>query len=407
MRYILSFLFILVMNGLQAQQFRYDNVQFKTVYPEDLCDMLGKHPGALLLDVRTRGEHYDTSGNSGLNLGHLKDARNIPLGELAQRWREVDAYKNEPVFVYCSHSQRSRRASHLLADSGFTNIYNINGGMTQLLKMRSSLPGCFNVLYKTNNKYTIVSATELAEGAKKKNAWLIIDLRSDSVYNRISLQEKKNAMGRLQPSVNIPLSELKNNLAKIPRNKHLLLVDEYGNESPLAAGLLDSLGYKNVSVLLYGMDGWMNYNINEKQLSNTFGWTGPQKYTLLSAGELKRQINVRKVVLIDVRPAEQFENRSKNYWENIGHIKDAVNIPFDQINGYADKQLTNKSEYIVLYTFNDQPEVYETAAQLARKGYNNVHILYGGIWNIRWASHNLKGKADLAGWVVDVPAENL
>lgn len=405
MRYIFFGFFVLMMNVLHAQQFRYDNVQFKTVYPEDLCKTLQEHPDALLLDVRSMGEYYDTSVNKALNLGHFKNAKNITIGELGQRWHEVESYKTKPVFIYCSHSQRSRRAAHLLADSGFTNIYNINGGMTQLLKMRNKLPDCFNALYETSNKYKIVSAAQLIEQSKKKIPWFIIDLRSDSVYKAISLQEKKNAMGRLQPAENILYSHLEGNLSKIPQDKPVLLIDEFGGESPLAAELLMNIGYKDVSVLLNGMDGWMQYNINEKP-SNPFKWKAPQEYTIISGSEFDNMMNTNKPYIIDVRPAEHFTNASKNSWENIGHVQNAVNIPIERFSQPDAPLPASKDELVVLYTFNDQNNVYEAARKLKNKGYKNVYVLYGGIYNLRWAAHNVKGKNDLVKWVVDVPADN-
>src|ERR1044071_4450127 len=112
-----------------SAQYKNDNVKFKTVDPTDLCAFLQANPGYLILDVRSKGENCDTSSN-GLNIGRIKGAKNIDVGELGGRLNEISDYKESPVFVYCSHSQRSRRASAMLADSGFTHVYNINGGMT-------------------------------------------------------------------------------------------------------------------------------------------------------------------------------------------------------------------------------------------------------------------------------------
>src|SRR6185503_21028480 len=113
-------------------QFKNDNVLYKTVDPADLCAALEKNKGYVLLDVRSPGEYADTSTSPSYNLGHLKGARNINISDLGKRISEIKDYKDQPVFVYCSHSQRSRRAGKMLADSGFTKVYNINGGMTAI-----------------------------------------------------------------------------------------------------------------------------------------------------------------------------------------------------------------------------------------------------------------------------------
>src|SRR5512138_1533322 len=105
------FLLPLVCVFVLHAQFKADNVRYTTVFPEDLCKTLLANKGYLLLDVRSPGEFDDTSSSSGLNIGHLTNATNINITQLAQRWREIASYKNQPVFIYCSHSQRSRRAS--------------------------------------------------------------------------------------------------------------------------------------------------------------------------------------------------------------------------------------------------------------------------------------------------------
>src|SRR5215213_1242146 len=128
--FLFCLLWVLIYSA--SAQYKNDNVLFKTILPQDLCKALDKNPGYLLLDVRSPGEYSDTSSSAGLNLGHLDGAMNIDIRQVGNRLSEISAYKNKPVFVYCSHSQRSRRVSKMLADSGFTNVNNINGGVSNL-----------------------------------------------------------------------------------------------------------------------------------------------------------------------------------------------------------------------------------------------------------------------------------
>ena len=99
-----------------------------------------------------------------------------------------------------------------------------------------------------------------------------------------------------------------------------------------------------------------------------------------------------------------FNNQSKNYWQNIGQIKNAVNIPFADLK--KSTTLPSPSDPVVLYGFNNEDALYDAAAWLSAQGYKQVSVLDGGIWYLRWASHNVKGKTPLGDLVVNVPAEN-
>lgn len=70
----------------------------------------------LLIDVRTPEEFAS---------GHIQGAVNIPVDDLTGRLNEVP--NNQPVVVYCRSGNRSARASQMLAQSGYTSIYDLGG----------------------------------------------------------------------------------------------------------------------------------------------------------------------------------------------------------------------------------------------------------------------------------------
>ena len=102
---------------------------FKTIQPENLCKYIADHPKVVLLDVRTKKEFEEKSFP---NYGSLKNSINIPIQELEQRFKELNVYKNQEIIVFCSHSQRSPRASYMLMQQGFTNVTNMAGGLSEL-----------------------------------------------------------------------------------------------------------------------------------------------------------------------------------------------------------------------------------------------------------------------------------
>ena len=116
------------------------------VEPENLCSFITKAGNnVLLLDVRTLDEF---EGKSEEKFGRLNHAVNIPVQELEKRIKELAAYKNKQVIVYCSHSHRSPRASYILSQNGFSKVTNMQGGMS-VWKTRVTNEECNQNLYIT------------------------------------------------------------------------------------------------------------------------------------------------------------------------------------------------------------------------------------------------------------------
>jgi len=84
---------------------------------------------ALVLDVREDKEYAE---------GHIPKAKHIPLGQLPDRLKELDKFKNKPVLVTCRSGQRSARACGILKKAGFETVYNQAGGI--IAWERANLP---------------------------------------------------------------------------------------------------------------------------------------------------------------------------------------------------------------------------------------------------------------------------
>ena len=76
----------------------------------------------LVLDVRTDAEFKS---------GHLENALLIPVQQLQSRLKELSAYKNQDILIYCATGNRSTVASKILIDSGFKRIHNMRYGIYQ------------------------------------------------------------------------------------------------------------------------------------------------------------------------------------------------------------------------------------------------------------------------------------
>jgi len=185
---------------------------------------MNENPGYLLLDVRSKGEYEDTS-SFGLNIGRFKNATNISVQELGGRLNELKNYKDQPVFVYCSHSQRSRRASKMLADSGFAKVFNINSGFSYTHQLPATSIECLLAKTELNTGYNILSPQDLFIKLNTNGKDLfLLDIRPDSIYNGTSGSEKMNVYGTIKGSIHIDRNDLEANVGKIPHNKEIIVI---------------------------------------------------------------------------------------------------------------------------------------------------------------------------------------
>ncbi|MCW0203443.1 MAG: VTT domain-containing protein [Rhodanobacter thiooxydans] len=89
----------------------------------DLKRELDAGKDVLLLDVRTAAEFT-------ADLGHIAQARNVPLEELPGRLAEFEDRKQRPVHLICRTDRRSEQAARSFAEAGFSNAQVAQGGMT-------------------------------------------------------------------------------------------------------------------------------------------------------------------------------------------------------------------------------------------------------------------------------------
>lgn len=78
------------------------------------------HKNAVVLDVREQSE-YDA--------GHVLNSKLIPLGKLKERLGELEKFRDQPIVVVCRSGNRSGTACSLLGKQGFTQAYNLAGGV--------------------------------------------------------------------------------------------------------------------------------------------------------------------------------------------------------------------------------------------------------------------------------------
>jgi uncharacterized membrane protein YdjX (TVP38/TMEM64 family)/rhodanese-related sulfurtransferase len=64
-------------------------------------------------------------------LGHIANARNVPLPELPRRIKDLEALTETPVILVCRTDKRSASAAAILDAAGFLNVLVLRGGMVR------------------------------------------------------------------------------------------------------------------------------------------------------------------------------------------------------------------------------------------------------------------------------------
>lgn len=87
----------------------------------ELKNALEKEKDFVVVDVRTP-EEYEA--------GHLEGSLLVPLDTIDRNAGNVLTDKNKKLFVYCRTGRRSAEAVGKLRSMGYTNVYDISGGIT-------------------------------------------------------------------------------------------------------------------------------------------------------------------------------------------------------------------------------------------------------------------------------------
>lgn len=85
-------------------------------------------PEATRLYNREDGVFVDIRGEAEYQKGHLPGAVNVPGGNVDQRHKRLQKYKQKPVIVYCGNGMSSGKAGKQLRNNGFERVYQLRGG---------------------------------------------------------------------------------------------------------------------------------------------------------------------------------------------------------------------------------------------------------------------------------------
>ena len=117
-RYALWALACLLLTACAASTSTPQQEVYLNISPEEAKVLMDTQEDYVILDVRTQ-EEFDA--------GHIPGAVLIPNTEIADRAEQELPDKDQLLLVYCRSGNRSKQASQILVELGYTNIREFGG----------------------------------------------------------------------------------------------------------------------------------------------------------------------------------------------------------------------------------------------------------------------------------------
>ena len=109
---------VFLLTGCAQAEEKEKEAVYLNITAQEAKQIMDAQEGYVILDVRTQ-EEYDQ--------GHIPGAILIPDYEIRERAEEVLTDKDQLILVYCRSGRRSKNASQILVELGYTNIREFGG----------------------------------------------------------------------------------------------------------------------------------------------------------------------------------------------------------------------------------------------------------------------------------------
>jgi len=215
---------------------------------------------ATLVDVRTPQEFLQ---------GHIEGAINIDWYQRSFRMYVQHIPKDKPILIYCRSGNRTSKTSGVLQALGYTEIYNLERGINQWAIEKAPITREVSILNKDFQNKIQNSSNEMV--SELNNAGKIYHVSAVD-FNKVVKLEKVSIVdirtpqefdsGHIKGAANIDWYErsFKDLIQEIPKDKPIAIYCRSGNRTSKAANLLQSLGFKEIVNLNYGIVEWNKYS---------------------------------------------------------------------------------------------------------------------------------------------------
>lgn len=279
------------------------------IKPDELNKMLDKGAKPLIVDARP-GKPYAQS--------HVQNAISIPADKMSEKSAELLGSDKESLIIfYCGGPTcgLSTKAAGIAKKMGYKNIR----------VMLAGEPGWVKAGYPTYASKAFVA----------KGNIVLIDLRD----------LKDSQAGRIDRSVSIPLSDLKERIEDIPAKAPVVLYSD--DEGDMLKGLkkLRKAKLKKVSLVSGGIEGWKNSGgtLISGPVNTEINWKRKLGAGEVSVADFLKGASGEEsgVFILDVRSDDEAQE---------GKVKTATHIALDNLSAKINELPKDKKIYVYCNT---------------------------------------------------------
>lgn len=177
----------------------------------------------------------------------------ISCPEFEEEVPQIIQDREHTLVIYCASTgcHRSMHAAHKALDLGYQRVFILDGG----------LPAWKEAGYAVESVRRIPRTGIPSVKPKVLNRWIagkkgvvILDIRSRDLFDK----------DHIPGAINRPLDELEDTYRELPMDKGIIVVDEQGHRSFLAACYLYERGLVDIQRLFGGMQDWRSFMKREE-----------------------------------------------------------------------------------------------------------------------------------------------
>ena len=179
--------------------------------------------------------------------GHLMGAINIPYDELANSLSLLPT--GVLMIVYDQTGDLGDLAAQMLIGANYPEARSLFGGFDQWLRSFGTkyvTPAGTDPAIPEGWAQGSLARYQLPVGDMNYLMYVLVDIRSPEEY----------AAGHLMGALNVPYAKLTDRMSELPTGVTLVLYDQTGEWSDVAAQRLQTAGYGQARSLLGGLDEW-------------------------------------------------------------------------------------------------------------------------------------------------------